>query len=255
MRFPARAGDIPVISFETVGSTNSEALARAMAGERGSLWIASRSQTAGRGRRGRHWASQAGNLYCSLLLTNAAPPSLAPGICFVAALALHDALLEAAPRLAPERLCLKWPNDLLLDGKKLAGILVEGTATDVANVTVVGFGVNCRHHPQDATYPATDLAAADCAVAPEALLATLGPRMVERLNEWSRGENFAAIRAGWLARATGLGGEIEVRVADRTIPGIFETLDVSGALVLTRCDGGRERIAAGDVFPIPAGPA
>lgn len=250
MDFPERAGAIPIVALETVGSTNTEALARARAGEQGPLWIVARMQTAGRGRRGRQWVSEPGNLYASLLLSDAAPPALAAGLCFVAALALHDALLDTAHGLAPDRLRLKWPNDLLLDGQKVAGILVEGTSVDGRNATVVGFGVNCRHHPQDAAYAATDLAAAGFAVTPEMLLMALGARMAARLEEWARGENFAAIRAAWLARASGVGSEIEVRLADRTVPGTFETLDAGGALILARRDGGRETIAAGDIFPL-----
>jgi BirA family biotin operon repressor/biotin-[acetyl-CoA-carboxylase] ligase len=255
MNFPRQTAAVPVIALDTVGSTNTDALARAAAGERGPLWIVAREQTAGRGRRRREWVSPPGNLYASLLLTDAAPPSLAPGICFVAALGLHDALLDTTHGVAPDRLRLKWPNDILLDGKKLAGILVEGTSVEGRSATVLGFGVNCRAHPSDVAYPATNLLAVGNAVAPEALLPTLGSRMSERLEEWARGENFAAIRSAWMARAAGIGSEIEVRFADRTIPGTFETLDASGALILARRDGGRETIAAADIFPMTARPA
>jgi BirA family biotin operon repressor/biotin-[acetyl-CoA-carboxylase] ligase len=255
MDFPRQAAAIPVIAFDTVNSTNAAALTRAAAGERGPLWVVANEQTAGRGRRGRRWASPPGNLYASLLLTDAAPPSLAAGICFVAALGLHDALLDVVHGLAFDRLRLKWPNDVLLDGRKLAGILVEGASAEGSNTTVLGFGVNCRAHPNDADYPAIDLASAGFDVAPEALFSALGARMSERREEWARGENFAAIRAAWLARAAGVGSEIEVRLPDRTIPGTFETLDASGSLILARCDGGRETIAVGDVFPMTARPA
>jgi BirA family biotin operon repressor/biotin-[acetyl-CoA-carboxylase] ligase len=254
MDFHRQTAAIPVIALDTVSSTNADALTRAAAGERGPLWIVAREQSAGRGRRGREWASPPGNLYASLLLTDAAPASLVAGICFVAALGLHDALLDTAHGVAPDRLRLKWPNDLLLDGKKLAGILVEGTSVEGRNAIVLGFGVNCRVHPSNAAYPATDLAAAGNAVAPGALLRALGSRMSERIEEWVRGENFAAIRSAWLARATGIGSEVEARLADRTIPGTFETLDASGALILARRDGGRETIAAADVFPMIARP-
>jgi BirA family biotin operon repressor/biotin-[acetyl-CoA-carboxylase] ligase len=252
MDFSGQAAFFPVIALETVGSTNSEALARADAGERGPLWVVARAQTAGRGRRGRHWTSAPGNLYASLLLTDAAPSSHAAGICFVAALALHDAVLDAAHGLAPARLRLKWPNDLLLDGRKLAGILVEGTSGEGCSKTVVGFGVNCRHSPQDTVYPATDLASDGFAVAPDALLNALGTRIFQRLSEWTRGQNFATTRSAWLARATGLGSELEVRLGDCTMLGTFETLDATGALVLARRDGARETIAAGDIFPMAA---
>jgi BirA family transcriptional regulator, biotin operon repressor / biotin---[acetyl-CoA-carboxylase] ligase len=251
--FPPHAGGIAVVALEAAGSTNAEALDRAKAGERGPLWVVARRQSAGRGRRGRVWISEPGNLYASLLLTDAAPARAVSGICFVAALALHDTLLEAVPGLAPEDLKLKWPNDVLLCGKKLAGILVEGmTVADVGMATTVGIGVNCRRHPADAEFPATDLAASGFAIDPEFLLEGLGRSMIARLTAWRRGESFAAIRSAWLARASGIGSAIEVRLADKRIAGTFDAIDQSGALVLRRGDGTRETIAAGDVFPLTA---
>jgi BirA family biotin operon repressor/biotin-[acetyl-CoA-carboxylase] ligase len=251
--FPRSAGGIPVEVFETIGSTNAEAIERARAGERGPLWIVARSQDAGRGRRGRKWISERGNLYASLFLTDAAPPAMVSGICFVAGLALHDAVLEAAPSVAAASLKLKWPNDLMLDRRKMAGILVEGlSASDGTAATIVGFGVNCRSHPDGNDYEVTDLAAAGHAVAPEALLAALGDAMGLRLQQWNRGENFATVRNAWLARASGLGEPIEVRLPDRTLAGTFDTIDPTGALVLRRREGGRETISAGDVFSLAA---
>jgi BirA family biotin operon repressor/biotin-[acetyl-CoA-carboxylase] ligase len=251
--FPTSAGGIPVIVLQTVGSTNAEALARARAGEIGPLWIVSRQQTAGRGRRGRTWVSGPGNLHASLLLSDPAPSSAVPGICFVAGLALHDAILDTAGGLAPALLRLKWPNDLLLDGRKIAGILVEGLSlAGGPAAAVVGFGVNCTHHPTNVEFPAGDLAAAGYAVEAETLFAALGAAIAARLLEWDRGKSFASIRAAWLARAAGIGGAIEVRLSNRTGAGVFETVDESGALVLKHADGTRETIAAGDVFPLTA---
>lgn len=251
--FPRDTGGIPVVALGVVGSTNEEALSRAKAGEAGPLWIVAKQQTGGRGRRGRAWISEPGNLYASLLLTDVAPPAAVAGICFVAALALHDALLDAAHGLAPARLKLKWPNDVLLDGRKLAGILVEGVSlAGDRSAAAVGFGVNCIHHPDQVEYPATDLAASGFSVSALALLAALGEAMALRLQEWQRGANFSSIRAAWLARAGGLGSEIQVRLNDRTIAGRFEAIDSSGALVLACSDGTRETVAAGDVFPLTA---
>ena len=249
--FPVSAGSVPVVVLETVGSTNLEALARASAGATGPLWVVARQQTAGHGRRGRTWVSEPGNLYASLLLVDPAPPAVVPGICFVAALALHDAILDTAHGLAPAQLQLKWPNDLLLDGKKLGGILVEGsTRADGRTTAVVGFGANCAHHPVLTEYPATDLVASGFPVSVEALFAALGARMATRLKEWSRGVNFVSIRAAWLSRAGGLGSAVEVRLANRTIAGVFEAIDLAGALVLRHRDGTLETIAAGDIFPL-----
>ena len=249
--FPAQVDGVPVVAFETVGSTNAEALERAKGGARGPLWVVARRQTAGRGRRGRTWVSDPGNLYASLLLTDAAPAHAAAGVCFVAALALHDALLDAVHGLAPEQLKLKWPNDLLVNGKKLAGILVEGaTMADNHAALAVGLGVNCRHHPTSTEFAATDLAALGHAVDPVRLFAILGRTMNVRLAEWVRGENFGVTRSAWLARASGLGSPIEVRLANRSVAGTFDAIDSTGALILRRDDGSRETIASGDVFPL-----
>ena len=143
----ASATGASLIIHDTLGSTNAEALARARAGERGPLWITAARQTAGRGRRGNVWTSEPGNLYASLLLTDAAPAAHLPELCFVVALAVRDAVGTAAPSLSP-KLRLKWPNDLLLDGAKLAGILIEAESVGGKTATVAGIGINCAHHPR-----------------------------------------------------------------------------------------------------------
>jgi BirA family biotin operon repressor/biotin-[acetyl-CoA-carboxylase] ligase len=234
---------------DTVDSTNAEALRLARAGARGPLWVTAQRQTAGRGRRGRNWASPPGNLYATLLLTDPAPPPHVAELSFVAAVALADALARLAPGLSP-RLQIKWPNDLLCDGAKLAGILVEGEGGPVA--AVVGIGVNCAHHPAETPYPATDLAAAGASVAPDELIRALDGAMTARLAQWDRGRGFAAIRDAWLARASGLRETLQVTVADRTIEGRFEGLDAVGRLLLRRPDGTVETVTAGEVFPLAA---
>jgi BirA family biotin operon repressor/biotin-[acetyl-CoA-carboxylase] ligase len=249
--FHSPASGIPVHAFETIGSTNAEALVRAQAGEHGPLFVVAERQSAGRGRRGREWVSEAGNLYASLLVVDPAPAVASPQICFVAALALHDAVLDACAGLAPARLKLKWPNDLLLDQAKVSGILVEGTTLASGKLAAaIGIGVNCAHHPADTPFPASDFKVAGFDLSPAVLLARLGERWNARVREWDRGEGFAAIRAAWLLRATGIGGAIEVRLPDRTLAGTFEAIDEEGALLLRKADGAREAISAGDVFPI-----
>jgi BirA family biotin operon repressor/biotin-[acetyl-CoA-carboxylase] ligase len=242
----AAAAGVGLIACETVGSTNAEAMARARAGHRGPLWITARTQTAGRGRRGRTWASEPGNLYATLLLTDPAPPERAAELSFVAALATHDAITACAPALAP-RLAFKWPNDVLLDRAKAAGILIEAEGARPLMVAV-GIGVNCRHHPAATQFPATDLAAEGAGVAVEPLFAALSGAMVERLRQWEAG--FAPVRAAWLARAGGLGAELTARVGARELTGRFETLDAGGRLLLRLPDGSLEAIAAGEVFPV-----
>ena len=233
------------IAYEALGSTNAEALARARAGERGPMWISAQSQSGGRGRRGSTWTSPPGNLYASLLLSEPSSPEHAAQLSFVAALALHDAVAECAPQVGPQ-LSVKWPNDLLLGGAKLSGILIEGESAP-AFAVVIGFGVNCAGHPSDTPYPATDLAAAGVLVAPEKLLAGLAVAMARRLAQWQRGQGFAAIRADWLKRAAGLGGDIRVRLPDRELNGLFEGLDDSGRLLL-RGPAGLATVTAGEVF-------
>jgi BirA family biotin operon repressor/biotin-[acetyl-CoA-carboxylase] ligase len=235
---------------DAVGSTNEEALAMARRGERGSVWIAAHHQTAGRGRRGRQWRSQPGNLFASLLLCDPSPAEFAAQLSFVAALAVHDAVRAVAPELAA-RFGLKWPNDVLFEGAKLAGILVEGELVGEGKLAaVVGIGVNCTNHPVDVDYPATDLAAAGAPVEPGRLLCALSRTMVARLTQWNRGAGFRHTRHDWLACAIGLGEALRVFIGERTILGQFETIDHSGRLVLSLPDGARETVAAGEAFPV-----
>lgn len=246
--FPGVAGGLPVAHFAEIGSTNAEALSRAAAGAP-EQWLVADRQVTGRGRRGRQWISEPGNLYASLLLYDPAPPALSPQICFVAALALHDAICDCLPALDPERLRLKWPNDLLLDGKKLAGILVEGATAGTKQAVVTGIGVNCAHHPDGTPYPVTDFAREGFPLAPAALFERLAARMLDRLMQWRKGRGFAETRNAWLARAYDLGREIEVKLPERALKGRFEEIDGEGALVLALAGGHRELIRAGDVFP------
>jgi BirA family transcriptional regulator, biotin operon repressor / biotin---[acetyl-CoA-carboxylase] ligase len=242
----ASAAGVRLTAHEVLVSTNAEALALAGRGERGPLWITAGHQTGGRGRRGRTWVSERGNLFASLLLTDAALPEHWPELAFVAALAIHDAVAEVAPGLR-QQLFIKWPNDLLLVGKKFSGILIEGEAGERGAV-VVGIGVNCVSHPAETDYPATDLAAAGAAVTAESLFTTLSAKMLGRLAQWNAGEHFSTIRADWLARAAGRGELLRLRLAeDQELVGRFEDVDDAGRLVLSLPDGGRKTIAAGDV--------
>src|SRR5436190_3052114 len=150
----ASAAGLRLVAHELLISTNTEALALARAGERGPLWITAERQSAGRGRRGRIWTSERGNLFATLLLTDPAPAENWPELSLVAALAVHDAVAELAEAIKPQ-LAIKWPNDLLLAGRKFAGILVEAERAEEGAVAV-GIGVNCKSHPDDTDFPATD---------------------------------------------------------------------------------------------------
>ena len=240
----------PIVRLGTVDSTNAEALRLARSGTLGPLWIVAEQQTAGRGRRGRLWVSMPGNLYATLLLTDPAPVATVPQLGFVAGLALRDAVVSMAPMLAP-RLTLKWPNDLLLAERKIAGILVEGEGSPIS--VAIGIGVNCRHHPVGSEFPATDFAAEGADICPIVLAERLAATFRIRLEQWSRGAGFAAIQAGWLASVHGLGRPVRVRLPGREMVGRFEGLDLEGRLVLRTEDRAIALIAAGDVFPLDAG--
>lgn len=246
----AEASGFRLIVRDAVGSTNAEALALARTGEGGPVWIVAERQTAGRGRRGRSWESPAGNLYATLLLVNPASPGRAPELSFVAALAVQDALDRIAPELAG-RITLKWPNDVLADGAKLAGILIEGeSAASRPLVAAVGIGLNCAHHPADTAVAATDLGALGFSSRPQDVFTVLSATMAERLRQWDEGRGFETTRRDWLARAVGVGGPIRVRTAQADIEGIFSALDPAGRLVLNGADGSTQFIAAGEIFPL-----
>ena len=223
-------------------------MARLKAGEQAGFIVTAARQTGGRGRQGRAWISPPGNLYASLALVDPAPLALAPQLGFVAGVALCEVLrarLGGDPRLQ-----IKWPNDMVHDGAKLAGILLESARlADGRLACIVGFGVNCVSHPDDLAYRATDLRdAGDPAPEAGAVVAGLADAMARGLALWRRGENFAAIRAAWLDRAAGLGARIRVTMPRRDpIAGTFLGLDVAGRLLL-QTDTGHITIDAGDVF-------
>lgn len=215
-------------------STNAEALRHAAAGDRGPAWILARHQTAARGRRGRPWASLPGNFAASLLMRPAPPLALRS---FVAALGLFDAMVAVTGR--PESLALKWPNDVLLAGGKVAGILLE---TGPAGTLAVGIGVNLAEAPDPgtlepgATVPVSLRAATGIGLDPEDFLDLLAPALQAWEDRLATG-GFAPLRTAWLARATRLGQEITARLPGRALTGRFETVDDTGALVLATSTG------------------
>ncbi len=234
--------------YETLGSTNDEArrLARDGAPEGTLVW--SLAQSAGKGRRGRVWVSPPGNLYLSLVQRPAVPPAEAAQFGFVAAIALGDALDQLAGPVLPLR--YKWPNDLLIDGRKIAGILLESETAmaGAADFVIIGIGVNLVSAPRDVEFPATSLAEAGCVgVTPPPLIEAFVRRFAGWAERW-REEGFAPVRAAWLKRASGLGEGIRVRLERQTLDGRFLDLDQDGALLLDGAEG-RRRIAAGEVFP------
>lgn len=247
-------------SFPSVGSTNAMALERAHSGETGPLWIVSKRQEAGRGRRGRQWATPEGNLAATLLLSGLSDLKTAATLGFVAGLALGEALdavvpgssvaigVDGADAGRRDRFELKWPNDVLAGGAKLAGILLESAVlADGTNAVAIGIGVNVVAHPGDVPYPATSLAALGARCDAETLFLALSDAWVGAWRRWDGGRGLAAIRALWLARAAGLGSEVAVRIGGEVMRGTFETIDGDCRFVIRDDQGRTHGIAAGDV--------
>jgi BirA family transcriptional regulator, biotin operon repressor / biotin---[acetyl-CoA-carboxylase] ligase len=225
-----------------IDSTNEACRLRALAGEAAGLVIRADRQTAGRGRRGRNWSSPAGNLYTSILLRPERPASEAAALGFAAVTAIGDAVEALLPSGA--RIQHKWPNDLLIDGSKASGILLEAQPGFV----VLGIGVNIVSHPADTPYPATDLVAAGAPpIAPQALLERALTAFAPLYDTWERA-GFASLLPAWRRRAAGLGGAIEVRLERERLAGTFLDLEPDGTLRLGLSDGTERRIAAGDVY-------
>ena len=223
-------GSWRVERFEALDSTSEEARRRAFAGDPGRLWILADRQTAGRGRLGREWRSPSGNFYGSALLVAPCPTAVAPQLGFVAGVAAQS----AAADLGASGVALKWPNDLVAGGAKLAGILLEGWSGGRFAVSI-GLGVNLAHHPDDLAYPATDLGALTGApVSVRAFLERLAPRFDEALAEFDGGRGFETIRRRWLAAAAGLGRPLRASGPGGAREGLFEGLDAAGRLLLRR---------------------
>lgn len=233
-----------------LGSTNSHALAAAGEGDPGNLWIVARRQVAGRGRRARAWVSEPGNLYTSLLLIDPGEGERVGQLPLVAALALAEAVDAMTGSYGLAR--LKWPNDLLVDGAKISGILLEATVlADGRRAVVCGFGLNLAHHPDLPGYAAADLAGLGFSVAPERAFRALAESAAKQLARWS-GEPFAGILEDWRRRAVGIGAPIRVRLEDRELTGVFAGLDSDGRLVLDQGEGRHMTVSAGDVFFEPS---
>lgn len=241
----AQSAQYRLVSFDTLHSTNAEGLTRVRAGESGPLWLATAHQTAGHGRRQRAWISPPGNLACSVIEILATDHAGAATLGFAAGLALETALRRADGEAVPFK--LKWPNDVLVDGKKLAGILIEAEPVSNGLAAVIGMGVNVMAAPEGTAYPANSLKALGIVTDAETLFAALTDAWAEWFAVWDHGRGFGAIREQWLARAAGLGSPIQVRQGERAIDGVFETIDEAGRLVVSH-DGGSTRVAAGDVY-------
>jgi BirA family transcriptional regulator, biotin operon repressor / biotin---[acetyl-CoA-carboxylase] ligase len=242
-------------AFDQVGSTNTEAMAHARDGERGSIWFVTTEQTAGKGRRQRAWIAPRGNLASSVLEVIDVPPATAATLGFAAGLAIASALqqvsIEANLRRAgadPLKFLLKWPNDVLVDKQKLVGISLEAEAV-VPNrlAVVVGIGTNVVAAPPGTPTPVS-LAALGVHIGAEELFAVLSDAWVEFRGIWDNGRGFGDIRRLWLARAAGLGEPVAIQTGAATIAGTFDTIDETGCLIVRTAEGKHLPIAAGEVY-------
>ena len=236
-----------LIECGDVGSTNDEMRGLAEGGAADRTVLVARRQLAGRGRRGHGWVSPEGNLYSSVLLRPEGSLVRVGQLTFVVSLAVADAVATVAPGATVQ---LKWPNDVLVDGGKISGILLESAdgAAGGAAWVIIGTGVNLVSHPEDTETPATDLTSVTGTTPPVADVLHAYLTAIDRhYRTWSAGD-FAAIRAAWLRRSIGQGQSIRVRTARETLVGRFAALDDTGALILDLGDGGRRTITAGDVF-------
>ena len=223
------------------GSTNEDMLALARDGAAEGLWLRADSQTGGRGRQGRAWVSPPGNFYGSTLVRRMVGDPPAPSLAMVAAVAL-DALLQGW--LGSGRLTIKWPNDLLADGAKISGILLEGAGEAV----VVGIGVNLAHHPDLPDRPATSLAALGLSPPDPADFAEeLAASFAAWLARW-RSEGLGVVLARWQARAHPPGTALRVNAPEGVLEGLYEGLEGDGALRLKSADGRVHVVHAGDIF-------
>jgi BirA family biotin operon repressor/biotin-[acetyl-CoA-carboxylase] ligase len=234
-------------SFDQVGSTNSEAIVRARAGERGPMWFVTTEQTAGRGRRQRPWIAPKGNLASSILETVDVAPATAATLGFAAGLALEAALRGVAGPAAIS-FSLKWPNDVLAGQSKLSGILLEAeTLPGGSLAVVVGMGTNIVAAPEGTPTPATSLAALGLETTAEQLFAGLSDSWAECRGIWDNGRGFGEIRRRWLALAAGLGQAVSVHTGQTVVSGTFDTIDDTGCMILRTLTGDRVPISAGDV--------
>src|ERR1700726_3648685 len=243
-------------AFDQIGSTNTEAMARARDGERGPMWFVTSEQTAGRGRRNRPWIAPRGNLASSILEVIDVSPPVAATLGFAAGIALETALRKVSGKASPNsagtehmKFSLKWPNDVVAGQKKLAGILLEAEAVaDNRLAVVVGIGTNVVAAPEGTPTPATSLAALGVHIGAEELFATLSDTWAEFRGIWDGGRGFAEIRRLWLERAAGLGQPVAIHSGGAAVEGAFDTTDETGCLSGRAPEGGRVPISAGDVY-------
>jgi BirA family biotin operon repressor/biotin-[acetyl-CoA-carboxylase] ligase len=246
--------------YDTVGSTSIEAARAAAAGDSGDVWFCALQQTEGRGRRGRAWETAHGNLAASLLVVPDCDPAISATLGFVAGVAMNRALHQLVPAAIVKqgidgadgqggaRIALKWPNDVLADGAKLSGILLEAQKRpDGGMAVVIGMGVNVVAAPEGLPYPATSLRALGHDISAQAVFAALSDAWVDAVEVWDSGHGIADVLALWREAAAGIGAKVAVQREGEVVRGVFETIDEAGRLIVRANDNRRIAITAGDV--------
>lgn len=246
--------------YDTIGSTSTEAARAAQLGDAGDVWFCALKQTEGRGRRGRVWETASGNLAASLLVVPDCDPAISATLGFVAGVAMNRALRQVVPGAVVKqgidgadgqggsRIALKWPNDVLADGAKLSGILLEAQKRpDGGMAIVIGMGVNIVAAPEGLPYPATSLRALGYDISAETVFAALSDAWVDTVEIWNSGRGIPDVLSLWREAAAGIGAEVAVQRDGEVVRGVFETIDEAGRLIVRANDNRRIAITAGDV--------
>lgn len=234
-----------------VDSTNDEALRRVADGEGAPFWLTADRQIGGKGRRGRSWISDEGNLFATLVYRAGQLPSEIGRLPLVSAVVVHaalDLLLSGCVDLK-----IKWPNDVLIAGQKVSGILIEQHQIAGASIVAIGIGINIRSGPEIENYPTACLADRRGDLTTGLVWSELDRQFAKWIAIWSAEDGFASIRARWLRHAAGLGETIVVSGEKSSKAGIFDSLDENGYLILRCQNGSVEKIATGDVILKPSG--
>ena len=234
------------VRLSETDSTNDEAFRRAASGEGGPFWLTADRQTGGRGRRGRSWVSNEGNLFATLVYPVSRLPEPIGVLPLVSALAVRNTISRAVGD--KNRITIKWPNDVLCDGKKMSGILIEQQQLDKCALVAIGVGINITSRPEIENYPTACLAEFGGDLSANDVWAILADNFEICFSTWRGRDGFSGIRAEWLRHAAGLGETIIIAGEKSSKAGIFTTLDVNGYLVLQNKDGRTEKISTGDVI-------
>lgn len=231
-----------------VGSTNEELMAYAKSGHNADrLWLTAGEQNTGKGRRGRSWLSPPGNFHGSVFLRDPCDQQHLGFLPLVCAVAVHQAI----DGLLRDQSCvveIKWPNDVLVDGAKCCGMLIEADHSDTHIQAIIGCGINLIAHPDDTPYPATDFRALGLDISPNHVLHHLASSLDAVLAQWDRGKANQPILDYWTAHARGIGDQTIISLADRQIEGVCEGINAQGFLLLREPSGQLNEISAGDVF-------